>query len=94
MLRLKRNDGAQEVAVFWVMGTIQYASLQYREYQGNNIKVDCKKFVMAELRESFHFQEMLGKDWVKRINIYISISFKKNHIRDQIEFIDKKDEKE
>lgn len=48
-LRLKRQDGAQKIVVFWFTGLIQYVNLKYRIYKNLNIKVDYDANVMTKI---------------------------------------------
>ncbi len=76
-LGLRREDGAQEIAVFWVTGLIQYASLKYGTYESWNIKVDCDANVMTEIQGFLETSGILGKDWKKGGDNTISMSSKK-----------------
>lgn len=84
MLRLKKGDSSQEITFFWVMRQIKYASLKLANYTSWNVKVNCEEHILARLKWFFHSQEILGKDWVKNTNIFISMLLKQNYIRDQI----------
>lgn len=92
--RLKRGDSSQEIAYFWVIKPMNYASLKLTNYPSWNVKVNWKEHFLAKLREFFHSQRILGKDWVKNTDIYISMSSKQNHVRDQILAKENKDKKE
>ncbi len=91
---LRREDGAQEIAVFWVTGLIQYANLKYGTYESWNIKVDCDVNVVTEIQGFFQTSGILDKDWKKGGDNTISISSKKNHVNNQIDLMDDGDEKE
>lgn len=76
------------------MRLIKYASLKLANYKNQNIKVNCKEYILARLREFFYFQEIFCKDQVKNNDIYISILSKQNQIRNQILVIENRDKKE
>lgn len=94
MLRLKIENKTKEMAVFWVIRPIKYASLEYELYKNQNIKVDYKINILDKIMNFLKTKNILSKYWVRNINAKISILLTKNHIRDQIDLIDNEDEKE
>ncbi len=93
-LGIRREDRAQEIAVFWVTGLNQYASLKYGTYGSWNIKVDCDANVMTEIQGFLQTSGILGKNWKKGGDNTLSMLSKKNHINDQIDLMDDGDETE
>lgn len=94
MLRLKRRDDSQEIASFWVIELIKYASLKLTNYTSQNVNVNCEEHIFAGLKKFLHSQEIICKNWKKKTDTYISMSSKQNLVRDQILTIkdgDKKD---
>ncbi len=93
-LGLKTEGGGKEMAVFWVIGPIKYASLEYGSFNTWNVKVDCEMSVLDGIRNFLKTQGILGDEWVKNEDPWISMSSTKNHVRDQISLMDDGEEKE
>lgn len=56
------------------------------------MKVVYNTDILRELRDIFQFRRVLGKDWIKSTNKYISLSTNRGHIKDLIALM--KDNKE
>lgn len=55
--------------------------------------MNCKKFVLARLREFLHFEEIFGNNWIKNTKTYTNISSKQHHVRNLILIIKDIDKK-
>ena len=63
------------------------------DYPTWNIKVVCDADVLRKLRDVLHSCGVLGKDWVRLTDKYISISTNKGHVKDLIVLMKDDDEK-
>lgn len=93
-LGVQGKDDAKGVAAFWVIDSIDYASLKLVDYTTWNIKVVCNADVLRKLRDVLHSRRVVGKDWVRPTDKYISISTNKGHVKDLIALMEDDDEKE
>ena len=93
-LGVKTEDGGQEMAVFWVIGSIRYASLEYGKFDTWNVKVDCEPGILDGLRGFQKTKGPLGEEWVEVMDPWISISSTEVHVRDQISLMEDGEEKE
>ena len=94
MLKIKMEDSGQKIAVFGVIESINYTSLEYRKFDIWNVKVDCEPGILDGLRGFQKTKDLLGKEWVEVMDPWISISSTKVHVRDQISLMEDGEEKE
>lgn len=50
------------MAVFWVIESIRYASLEYGKFDTWNVKVDCKLSILDGMRNFEKTKSPLGKE--------------------------------
>ena len=69
------------MAVFWVIGSIRYTSLEYGKFDMWNVKVNFKPGILDGLRGFQKTKGLLSKKWVEVIDPWISISSMEVHKR-------------
>lgn len=94
ILRVKTKNKNKEIAIFWVIGPIKYAKLEYELYKNWNIKVNYKIDVLDKIINFLKIKSIFSKDWVRDNDICLSLLLIKDYVRDQIDPIDNKDKKE
>ena len=68
-LGIKMEDSRLEMVVFWGIGSIKYASLEYKKFDTWNIKMDCKPGILDKLRNFQKTKGFLDKKWIEVIDL-------------------------
>lgn len=67
--------------------------MEYKLYKSWNVQVNCKIKVLNKIINFFKTKNIFHKDWVKSEDDDINILSTKDQIKDQIDFIDNKNNK-
>lgn len=91
--RLKTENKIKKIAVFQIIRLIKYASLEDGLYKSQNIKIDYKINVLDEIMNFFKIKAIFNKNWVRNNDTLINILSTTDYVRDQIHFINDRNEK-
>lgn len=77
----------------WVIEIIKYADLKFGKYDAWNIKIDCKPSILDEIKTFSKTTYCLSNKQMKIVDFQMSISSMQFCIRDKINPIEDREEK-